>query len=72
MPEGISAGLHLVLRVPDEAAVLRALRARSVAVDYLSRYWTGTGPGGLVIGYATPAEHAFGPAVEALVDGLRA
>ncbi|MDQ0379515.1 MocR-like pyridoxine biosynthesis transcription factor PdxR [Amycolatopsis thermophila] len=69
-PEGISAGLHLVLRVPDETAALRALRQRSVAVDHLSRYWSTSGPGGLVIGYATPAEHAFGPAVEALVDGL--
>ncbi|GHF21581.1 GntR family transcriptional regulator [Amycolatopsis deserti] len=72
VPEGISAGLHLVLRVPDEGAVLRALRRRSVSVDHLSRYWVRSGPGGLVIGYATPAEHAFGPAVEALVDGLRA
>ena len=70
-PEGISAGLHLVLRVPDEEAVVWALRKRSVAVDRLSRHWMTSGPGGIVIGYGTPAEHAFGPAVEALVDGLR-
>ncbi|NIH87533.1 PLP-dependent aminotransferase family protein [Amycolatopsis granulosa] len=72
VPEGISAGLHLVLKVPDEEAAARALRRRSVAVDRLSRHWMTSGPGGIVIGYGTPAEHAFGPAVAALVDGLRA
>ncbi|GAB3568481.1 PLP-dependent aminotransferase family protein [Amycolatopsis endophytica] len=71
-PDGVSAGLHLVLRPHgEEEVVLRALRKRSVAVDRLSRYRMRPGPGGIVVGYATPAEHAFGPAVEALVAGLR-
>ena len=74
-PVGISAGLHLVLRLPgfSEKTATTALLRQSVAVDRLSRYWMSGGEHepGLVIGYATPAEHAFGPAVAAMVSVLR-
>ncbi|KAA9155773.1 PLP-dependent aminotransferase family protein [Amycolatopsis acidicola] len=76
-PVGISAGLHLLLRFPpgfrsEREVVAQALRA-SIAVDPLGRYWISPGvhPQGIVLGYATPAEHAFGPAVEALTNLLR-
>lgn len=75
-PAGIAAGLHLLIMLPApgpaEAGVLAAARRNGVAVDGLSRYWMTGGPGGLVVGYATPPDHAFGPAVEALVASLRA
>jgi GntR family transcriptional regulator/MocR family aminotransferase len=73
-PSGISAGLHAVVGVPDggeEEAVAATLR-HSVAVDGLARHWIGEQrQAGLVIGYASPAEHAFGPALNALVTALR-
>ena len=75
-PTGISAGLHLVLRLPDgltEEDCMDAARRESVAVDHLGRHWFTGGhdhPQGIVVGYASPAEHAFGPAVEALVRAL--
>jgi GntR family transcriptional regulator/MocR family aminotransferase len=70
-PLGVAAGVHLVLLLGDrtEAAVLAAAARRSLALDGLGRYWLGPGPHpqGVLIGYATPAEHAFGPAVRALI-----
>jgi GntR family transcriptional regulator/MocR family aminotransferase len=72
-PAGISAGLHLMLGVSDadEEETVAATRRHSVAVDHLSRYWMGAKrQSGLVVGYATPAEHAFGPAVDALLAAL--
>ncbi|HVV09050.1 PLP-dependent aminotransferase family protein [Amycolatopsis sp.] len=76
-PVGISAGLHLLLRFPpdfrsESEVIAQALRA-SVAIDPLGRYWMRPGehPEGIVLGYATPAEHAFAPAVEALMNVLR-
>jgi GntR family transcriptional regulator/MocR family aminotransferase len=73
-PAGISAGLHLMLDLgdADEEETIAATRRHSVAVDHLSRYWmTPKRRSGLVVGYATPAEHAFGPALDALVSALR-
>ncbi|UGT44819.1 PLP-dependent aminotransferase family protein [Nocardia yamanashiensis] len=69
---GIAAGLHAVLELPDgtEESTLRAARRECLALDGLRPY---RHPGsampprdGLVIGYGTPADHAFGPALEAL------
>jgi GntR family transcriptional regulator/MocR family aminotransferase len=74
-PSGISAGLHLLLMLPDgmteEQVAGAALRA-SVAVDRLDRHWISEGehPQGIIVGYATPAEHAFGPAVDALMKAI--
>jgi GntR family transcriptional regulator/MocR family aminotransferase len=72
---GIAAGLHVVVLLGDEAgeaaALARAERA-SVLVEGLGRCWSGAGPrpGGIVVGYAAPPEHAFGPALRALAGVL--
>jgi len=76
-PGSAAAGLHLVLPLPDrdrsEAEVLATLARHSVAVDGLRGAWLGDDPqvGGVVVGYAAPAEHAFGPAIHALITALR-
>jgi GntR family transcriptional regulator / MocR family aminotransferase len=71
---GVAAGLHTILEVPggDERELQRRLRAASVHVHALGHYLRGApaGPAGLVIGFATPAAHAYGPAVTALVGAL--
>ncbi|KOT98654.1 GntR family transcriptional regulator [Streptomyces sp. NRRL F-5755] len=77
---GIAAGLHAVLELPaqadeqDEEAALRAARWQGLALDGLTAYRhpDATGPArhGLVVGYATPPEHAFGAALEALCRAL--
>ncbi|AHH94799.1 PLP-dependent aminotransferase family protein [Kutzneria viridogrisea] len=74
-PTGIAAGLHVTLLLPeqgpDQREVARILAARGVATHPLSFYSRQPmAEQGLVIGYATPAGHAFQPAVRALVDGL--
>lgn len=73
-PTGISAGLHAVVGVPEggEDEALAATLRHSVAVAGLAHHWIGEKrQSGLVIGYASPAEHAFGPALDALVTALR-
>jgi GntR family transcriptional regulator/MocR family aminotransferase len=72
---GIAAGLHVVVLVGDEAReteVLRRAAAASVSVEGLGRCWLSPGPhpGGVVVGYAAPPEHAFGPALRALADSV--
>jgi GntR family transcriptional regulator/MocR family aminotransferase len=73
---GIAAGLHAVLDLPadgpGEADVVAHLGARGVAVHALGRYWhrPGRRRRGLVVGYATPAAHAYPAAVAALTAGL--
>ncbi|WP_262401408.1 PLP-dependent aminotransferase family protein [Actinomadura sp. CNU-125] len=75
-PSGVAAGLHMVLRLPDgtEEATVRAAERARIAVDGLAafRHPDAAGPpvDGLVVGYAAPAEHAFGPALRALLDVL--
>ncbi|GAB2975980.1 PLP-dependent aminotransferase family protein [Amycolatopsis acidiphila] len=69
---GISAGLHVLLLLPaglSEEQVVRAALRESVAIDGLGRHWFGEAERlpGVVLGYATPAEHAFGPAIETLM-----
>ncbi len=76
-PAGIAAGLHMVLMLPedgpDERAVRASARRRSVAVDTLGPHWMGTvePKQGIIIGYAAPAEHAFAPAVKALLAAVK-
>ncbi|MFI0224259.1 MocR-like pyridoxine biosynthesis transcription factor PdxR [Streptomyces lydicus] len=77
---GIAAGLHAVLQLPDgatgadEDAALRAARWQGLALDGLTAYRhpdAGQPPRhGLVVGYATPTESAFPPALEALCRAL--
>ncbi|WP_395292801.1 PLP-dependent aminotransferase family protein [Kitasatospora hibisci] len=76
---GIAAGLHAVLRlVPGtERSVLKAAAYHGLAVDGLADYrHPGIGPeempatDGLVVGYATPPDHAYQTAVATLCDIL--
>jgi GntR family transcriptional regulator/MocR family aminotransferase len=75
-PSGVAAGLHTVVPLPaggpTEAEVLAAAARRSLGVEVLGPHWLGTGPHprGVVVGFAAPPEHAFGPAVDALVAVL--
>ena len=73
-PTGISAGLHLVLRVPMrvEARVPAAARRHALAVDVLSPTWMRevAEPGGIVVGYGATARNAFTGALSALVEML--
>ncbi len=74
-PAGIAAGLHVVVLVGDqarEAEVLRRAAAASVLVEGLGRCWLAPGPhpGGVVVGYAAPPEHAFGSALRALAESV--
>ena len=76
-PQGIAAGLHLLLPLPAngprEAEVVAALAADGIAVHGLSAYWhhRGRRAGGLVVGYGTPPEHAYRAAVDAFTLTLR-
>ena len=75
---GLSAGLHLLLLVPDdtEHEVLRRAGEAGIALAGLSRLrHPDAGPDvpagdGVVINFGSPAEHAFGPAVDALCGVL--
>jgi GntR family transcriptional regulator/MocR family aminotransferase len=71
-PTGIAAGLHAVLRLPPgtEPSTVKAAASRSIALDGFAdfRHPAATMPAhdGLVVGYATPPDHGYGPALEAL------
>jgi GntR family transcriptional regulator/MocR family aminotransferase len=73
---GIAAGLHAVLRLPGgtEQSAVKAAARQGVALDGLSafRHPAATMPAadGLVVGYATPPEHAYGAALDALCRAL--
>ncbi|MYS88228.1 MULTISPECIES: PLP-dependent aminotransferase family protein [Streptomyces] len=73
---GIAAGLHAVLRLPPgtEASTVKAAAWQGIALDGLAAFRhpdTDTAAGdGLVVGYATPSDHAYGPALEALCRAL--
>ncbi|WP_051796440.1 PLP-dependent aminotransferase family protein [Streptomyces sp. NRRL S-87] len=73
---GVAAGLHAVLTLPagTEAAAVAAARAHGVAVEPLSSFRhpaaTQVARDGLVIGYATPADHAYPAALDALCAAL--
>ncbi|MFD0316854.1 MocR-like pyridoxine biosynthesis transcription factor PdxR [Streptomyces flavalbus] len=75
---GIAAGLHAVLRLPPgtEQAVVRAAAWHGLAVHGLSRYRhpatpaTTRAPDALVVGYATPPDHAWAGTLEALCRAL--
>ncbi|MGW0375248.1 PLP-dependent aminotransferase family protein, partial [Streptomyces coeruleorubidus] len=73
---GVAAGLHAVLRLPPgtEASAVKAAAWQGIALDGLAAFRhpdTDMAAGdGLVVGYATPSEHAYGPALEALCRAL--
>ena len=69
---GAAAGLHALIKLPahgpTETDVLTLASERSVALTGLNRFWhNGNGkPGGLVLGFATPAQHAYANALSLL------
>ncbi|MFF4411947.1 PLP-dependent aminotransferase family protein [Streptosporangium sp. NPDC001559] len=72
---GIAAGLHAVLRLPHgtEASTLRAAAWRGVSLDGLAGFRHPDTPvhlEGLVVGYATPSDHAYAAALAALCEIL--
>ncbi|MEU9211429.1 PLP-dependent aminotransferase family protein [Streptomyces sp. NPDC048415] len=73
---GIAAGLHAVLRLPPgtERSTVKAAVWQGVALDGLGEFRhpeaAMSAPDGLVVGYATPAEHAYGAALDALCGAL--
>jgi GntR family transcriptional regulator/MocR family aminotransferase len=78
---GSAAGLHALLQLPDrlpdrgdadhvESAALESAAARGLAVDGLRRFRLDAGrsvPAGLVVGFGTPADHAFSQGLDVLV-----
>ncbi|MFB7594090.1 PLP-dependent aminotransferase family protein [Streptomyces sp. NPDC056160] len=75
-PTGIAAGLHAVLRLPPgtEQAVVQAAAWQDLALYGLTRFRheAATGPAvdALVVGYATPPDHAWPAALAALCRAL--
>jgi GntR family transcriptional regulator/MocR family aminotransferase len=72
---GVDAGLHAVLELPDhlsERQLLSRADEGSIGLHGLQRYRHGayTGPQALVVGYASPPEHAFPGTIEALTSLL--
>ena len=73
---GVAAGLHAVLRLPPgtERAAVKAAVWQGVALDGLAEFrhpeTDMAAPDGLVVGYATPSEHAYGAALDALCEVL--
>ncbi|NEB01514.1 PLP-dependent aminotransferase family protein [Streptomyces sp. SID13726] len=76
---GVAAGLHAVLRLPPgtERSAVKAAVWRGVALDGLAEFRHPDASAtampahdGLVVGYATPPEHAYGAALEALCGAL--
>ncbi|MFF0163052.1 PLP-dependent aminotransferase family protein [Streptomyces sp. NPDC005263] len=67
---GIAAGLHALVDVDDEAAVLERAEAAGLTVGHLGEHWHTPGvegrPQGLVVGYGTPGERMYPQALEAL------
>ncbi|MEV6831680.1 PLP-dependent aminotransferase family protein [Amycolatopsis sp. NPDC051102] len=75
-PTGIAAGLHAVLRLPPgtEKAALKAAAWQGLALDGLAAFRHPDSRmstmDGLVVGYATPSEHAYPAALDALCRAL--
>ncbi|MBD0689880.1 PLP-dependent aminotransferase family protein [Streptomyces sp. CBMA123] len=76
---GIAAGLHAVLRLAPgtERSILKAAAYRGLAVEGLADYRHPAAGAeavpavdGLVVGYATPPDHAYPAALQALCDVL--
>ena len=70
-----NAGLHLVLRLPDDCddvAIAEAAQARGVLTRPLSRYYLrGGGRRGLLLGYACVEEADIEPALRVLIGCLK-
>src|SRR5207249_8286104 len=75
VPQGISAGLQLVLPLSPaaEAEVPAAARRHSLAIEPLSPQWLHPRDGstGLIVGYGAPSKPSFTGALHALLAMLR-
>ncbi|HEY3682168.1 MAG TPA: PLP-dependent aminotransferase family protein, partial [Streptosporangiaceae bacterium] len=70
---GVSAGLHLYLELPhgtDEARLVAAARAHSVAVTGVADMRLNPGPPALVVGFAAEPERKLAEAVRRLATAL--
>ncbi|MFJ8532438.1 PLP-dependent aminotransferase family protein [Streptomyces sp. NPDC093591] len=76
---GVAAGLHAVLRLPPgtERSAVKAATWQGIALDGLAEFRHQHAEetampvrDGIVVGYATPSEHAYGAALEALCGVL--
>ncbi|HEX7525271.1 MAG TPA: PLP-dependent aminotransferase family protein, partial [Gaiellaceae bacterium] len=72
---GASAGLNLLVALPNRAVerrMLTATAAQGVAVEGLHAggYYQGRGRAGLIVGYAAAPEHAYDAAVDAFTRAL--
>ncbi|WP_405861889.1 PLP-dependent aminotransferase family protein [Streptomyces sp. NBC_01515] len=68
---GIAAGLHALVEVADEEAVLARAEKEGLAVGRLGEHWHAADgdegrPQGLVVGYGTPRERVYPEALEVL------
>ncbi|MFI0479856.1 PLP-dependent aminotransferase family protein [Actinomadura sp. 9N215] len=74
--QGIAAGLHALVLLPDggpgEAAILERAATRGLALMPLRDHWQNPSgrPQGFVIGYSTPLAAAYRPALDALCSVL--
>jgi len=75
-PQSSNAGLHLVLRLPenaDDVAIAQSAQAHGVLTRPLSRYYLRRGARrGLLLGYACVKEEDIEPAFRILKDSLAA
>ena len=76
MPLAAPGGLHLVLLLPatlDEAGVVRAARARGLAVSPMAAYYNDApGQSGLVVGFAATPSARMAEAARSLAAAIRA
>ena len=74
--EGIAAGLHATVRLPDgddERAIAEEAARRHVAIEVMADYRTGmAGAPTLLLGYGQIAEPSIRPGVAALAEAIRA
>jgi GntR family transcriptional regulator / MocR family aminotransferase len=74
--EGIAAGLHATVRLPegdDELAIAAEAKRRRIAIEVMADYRSGTaGAPTLLLGYGQIAEPSIRPGVAALAEAIRA
>jgi GntR family transcriptional regulator/MocR family aminotransferase len=74
--EGIAAGLHATVRLPDgddEQAIAEEAGRRRVAIEVMAEYRSGTGGAPtLLLGYGQIGEPSIRPGVAALAEAIRA
>ncbi len=75
IPEGVAAGLHLIVRLPpaaDERALLEQARHQGIGLSGLSEHAVRPAGPALLLGYGRIAEPAIEPGVRELAAALRA